>query len=1502
MGTPGPPGAYDPHKYFRGSPQGSYPSQTSGYQPSSPGNSFHHQPSHTYPPGSIPPGSFSPNASMYPGSPGLNYAYNTTQFQPAGSPVYHGPQYGHYNQDHSPRQDPHLASQFSQQSTQLPSSPSHTNQSRIPISSISAPPPPIFPQSRSSQPMPSLPTGADRFSQPLDGARLMALLTTHSEGEGAEVYEETVCLPGAPQSSPRPPLFPFRQVDEMPGTPPPMSPALPTPNVSLAHSVQGRQAPKIPRGRHIRGDYVTYDVDARKAGDGQAELAVSPITLYSSETTLALGRQIAVNKKFVCYGLRGGQIRILNINNSQRVLLRGHTQRVTDMTFFSEDVPILASASQDGRIYIRKIVESHGEGGKLTEQILLALQFLGNWEKCHPRLCWHSQKQDLLVVAIGKFVILIDIYHVATPGGFNVDVPVECRMENPVRGVYVIGQHDDDVTELASCASGATSLATASKDGTVRLWENRKQSPAFVVVPFGGNFVDAVAFLPSPRGTDGHVLLTGGPLNRELKLWALDDQSIQSGHAVWRCIQTLEFQSNSKPDVAFFNQVVVSSRANLILLANAKRNAIYVAHIDFSSPSGGPRIDYLTEFSVTMPILSLTVADDGISESGEGILKIFCLQTHGIYQYTVDMAQCLPNLIDGDGSTPNTPKKGLGMMPVSAPPISSSFPASDKTHPRPMPNQPMSTGMNSNASSLNSNPGIPPRPTALGNLIELGYSGQVSASESNKAFEGSKLTLLRDSKDVGAGKPSSPGSHSMLDSGGQSGNRGITRPDSTREVLPPSNLSKPPTPPPRRRSLRSRSPAKAPSLPRYKAERMEETKEILLDNEASADTTQSSFNSNSIEYESGDQEDKDGISSSGTGNPITTQQQMGPQLISPSDIMSIVAGSKQDHALPQETGLDLMDVSDWQDEAKVRNVTACKDRVTWPSEEPVPDREDISDFSIPPLFDSSEGQSGTATECFEKEITTESDWQGRGTGDEAQDGDLIEDKERPTPDDLQDQLKTMALKLDRQAGNVAAGVLSPISSAAKGRKSKNKNGSAASVPLPTSLQLRLNPATGSSGEAGSNSTQSPMSLIAQVESMQESIFQLIEMQKELQKQIITTVANPVVKEGKRLEGVLGQRLEKLMKANADSMWVRLAEENAKREKQDRERILQITSLLSDFSAKDFPAALELGLKKEVAAIGVDIAQTLVVPVQNAVSAALTECFQKSLNEKVIPQMEKTVLSKLEATMTKQLKFQFQTSGKQALQDGIRSGFETLIIPAFERSCQTMFDQVSTVFQTEMIEHSSHVQRELASSHTALATNLQDLIAGASSLAKDLNDELVQSMTKLLRLVKTAGAAGEVNQHKDNLPDKVHSLRRVEESLDPTIELSRMLRAGMLEEAFNKALTAGDLQIVFWLCQQLDPVKLLSADPPPVSQGVLLSLVQQLSSDLSKDTGHKLRWIKEATLALNPRDPVIGPHMHSFLDLAFQNCHHQMGVSKDPSEQVTLRLVIHVINSLLSSCK
>lgn len=59
-----------------------------------------------------------------------------------------------------------------------------------------------------------------------------------------------------------------------------------------------------------------------------------------------------------------------------------------------------------------------------------------------------------------------------------------------------------------------------------------------------------------------------------------------------------------------------------------------------------------------------------------------------------------------------------------------------------------------------------------------------------------------------------------------------------------------------------------------------------------------------------------------------------------------------------------------------------------------------------------------------------------------------------------------------------------------------------------------------------------------------------------------------------------------------------------------------------------------------------------------------------------------------------------------VQDSLKSGFDSLIIPAFERSCQTMFEQVDTTFQKGMAEHTSAAQQQFASSHIALASNLQ----------------------------------------------------------------------------------------------------------------------------------------------------------------------------------------------------
>lgn len=97
---------------------------------------------------------------------------------------------------------------------------------------------------------------------------------------------------------------------------------------------------------------------------------------------------------------------------------------------------------------------------------------------------------------------------------------------------------------------------------------------------------------------------------------------------------------------AFFNQVVALSQAGLFLLANAKRNAIYAVHLEYGSCPSASRMDYIAEFTVTMPILSFTGTSD---PPDEHIVKIYCVQTQAIQQYALELCQCIPPPLENIG-------------------------------------------------------------------------------------------------------------------------------------------------------------------------------------------------------------------------------------------------------------------------------------------------------------------------------------------------------------------------------------------------------------------------------------------------------------------------------------------------------------------------------------------------------------------------------------------------------------------------------------------------------------------------------------------------------------------------------------------------------------------------------------------------------------------------------------------------------------------------------------
>ncbi|KAM2472786.1 hypothetical protein PS1_005687 [Malus domestica] len=413
------------------------------------------------------------------------------------------------------------------------------------------------------------------------------------------------------------------------------------------------------------------------------------------------------------------------------------------------------------------------------------------------------------------------------------------------------------------------------------------------------------------------------------------------------------------------------------------------------------------------------------------------------------------------------------------------------------------------------------------------------------------------------------------------------------------------------------------------------------------------------------------------------------------------------------------------------------------------------------------------------------------------------------------------------------------------------------------------------------------------------------MQKEMQKQMTMMVAGPVTKEGRRLEAALGRSMEKTVKANNDALWARFQEENAKNEKLLRDRNQQITSLINNFINKDFPVMLEKVVKKELSVIGPAVVRAITPAIEKAIPLAISDSFQRGVGDKAVNQLDKSVNSKLEATVSRQIQAQFQTSGKQALQDALKSSMEASVVPAFEKSCKAMFEQVDATFQKGMVEHTTAAQQHFDSAHSPLALALREAINSASSVTQTLSGEVTDGQRKLIALAAARGNSSAVNPMVTQLTNGplggLHE--KVEVPLDPKNELSRLVSERKYEEAFTVALQRSDVTIVSWLCHQVDLRGILLSNPVPLSQGVLLSLLQQLACDISNDTPRKVAWMTDVAGAINPANQMIAMHVRPIFEQVYNILHHQHALpTVSSAEHTSIRLLMHVINSMMMACK
>uniref|UniRef100_A0A8D3BZE5 Enhancer of mRNA-decapping protein 4 n=1 Tax=Scophthalmus maximus TaxID=52904 RepID=A0A8D3BZE5_SCOMX len=334
---------------------------------------------------------------------------------------------------------------------------------------------------------------------------------------------------------------------------------------------------------------------------------------------------------------------------------------------------------------------------------------------------------------------------------------------------------------------------------------------------------------------------------------------------------------------------------------------------------------------------------------------------------------------------------------------------------------------------------------------------------------------------------------------------------------------------------------------------------------------------------------------------------------------------------------------------------------------------------------------------------------------------------------------------------------------------------------------------------------------------------------------------------------------------------------------------------------------------------------------HALSSALTNRMDKVLREemkKTVPQtiskslepvtgqLSNTIAAKLTAVevtlkdnVSKVVKSKNTTDaiGRAAaeamqgpIQAAYKDAFQSIVLPVFERGCQSMFQQINDSFKQGTHEYiqqlETHVKNKKQREQEArdpIIGQLQQMVDSFQSTSDQLANNITSNvraevqhqiqmmvgnlqesiLSHVQRIVKGEVSLAMKEQQAAVTSSIMQAMRSAAGTPVPTAHLDyqtqqanilQLLQQGHLNQAFQQALSATDLNLVLYVCETIDSQQVFGQHPCPLSQPVLLSLIQQLSSNLSTRSELKISYLEDAVMNLDHGDPLTRDHMSSVL--------------------------------------
>ncbi|XP_050101629.1 enhancer of mRNA-decapping protein 4 homolog isoform X3 [Anopheles aquasalis] len=242
--------------------------------------------------------------------------------------------------------------------------------------------------------------------------------------------------------------------------------------------------------------------------------------------------------------------------------------------------------------------------------------------------------------------------------------------------------------------------------------------------------------------------------------------------------------------------------------------------------------------------------------------------------------------------------------------------------------------------------------------------------------------------------------------------------------------------------------------------------------------------------------------------------------------------------------------------------------------------------------------------------------------------------------------------------------------------------------------------------------------------------------------------------------------------------------------------------------------------------------------------------------------------------------------------GLRSNQEQIyhstvrdtMLPGYERCAQELFRQLNETFKTGLKEFMTRVEHhavrsELIGSHLAgmektirvlpqkLATDCERTTAAVVQMMrqniekdwKGLQTPLLETIRQHIRQEIEKGFEAQASSLEDSVLSVVRSQAQTPapNNVDIQEQIRQYLAGGQMNKAFHKALLSNDLTLVEFVLERADYKQVFN--PCTLEQTVLLSLIQQISADMSNHNDLKHKYLSDAIVSLNFQDPITKEH-------------------------------------------